>query len=186
MLTSTSKADDLLTQSIPFAYMDVSVASNDGSAHEVQVYSDISGEWASGDLALTATWSTNTEGDVLVHQVQLESPDTSAEVNDHTQCTFFRASRSGFVLIYPVHRWIRLLCCAFRSMFTQSLSHSTIHLTRYQDTNTYPSGADIAVRAQFINNCALTNDQDTNFRAIQDNWPVLASHTILVAPAMAL
>ncbi|KAJ7590784.1 hypothetical protein C8J56DRAFT_933888 [Mycena floridula] len=39
---------------------------------------------------------------------------------------------------------------------------------------TYQTGADVATRAQFINNGALTNAQDTNFRAISNNWPVFA------------
>lgn len=30
------------------------------------------------------------------------------------------------------------------------------------------------LRAQFINNGKLNNTQDSNFRAIQDNWPVFA------------
>lgn len=37
---------------------------------------------------------------------------------------------------------------------------------------TYQTGADVTVRAQFINNGRLPNTQDTAFRAIQDNWPV--------------
>jgi Domain of unknown function (DUF5127) len=32
----------------------------------------------------------------------------------------------------------------------------------------------VAVRAQFINNGHLSNTQDQNFRAIQDNWPIFA------------
>lgn len=37
---------------------------------------------------------------------------------------------------------------------------------------TYQSGPDVTVRAQFINNGKLPNTQDTNFRAISNNWPV--------------
>jgi hypothetical protein len=37
---------------------------------------------------------------------------------------------------------------------------------------TYQTGADVTVRAQFINNGKLANTLDTNFRAISDNWPV--------------
>lgn len=39
-------------------------------------------------------------------------------------------------------------------------------------TATYQTGADVTVRAQFINNGRLANTQDNSFRAIQDNWPV--------------
>jgi hypothetical protein len=37
---------------------------------------------------------------------------------------------------------------------------------------TWQSGQDIVVRPQFVDNGALTNGNDTNYRAIQDNWPV--------------
>lgn len=30
------------------------------------------------------------------------------------------------------------------------------------------------MRAQFVNNGVLANTQDTNFRAVQDDWPVFA------------
>ena len=36
----------------------------------------------------------------------------------------------------------------------------------------YQSGQDIVVRAQFVSNGRLTNGNDTNYRAINDNWPV--------------
>lgn len=39
---------------------------------------------------------------------------------------------------------------------------------------TFQTGQDIVVRAQFINNGALKNTQDTNFRAVEDDWPVFA------------
>jgi Glutaminase A six helical-hairpin domain/Domain of unknown function (DUF5127)/Domain of unknown function (DUF4964) len=37
---------------------------------------------------------------------------------------------------------------------------------------TYQSGQDIVVRAQFVNDGKLTNANDTNYRAISNNWPV--------------
>lgn len=39
---------------------------------------------------------------------------------------------------------------------------------------TYQSGADSNVRGNFLNNGALPNTQDTNYRAINNNWPVFA------------
>lgn len=65
--------------------MAVSAASTDGASHTVQVYSDISAEWVSGDNALTASWSTST-GSIITHQVQLANQAAFSEVNDHTQC----------------------------------------------------------------------------------------------------
>jgi hypothetical protein len=66
--------------------MTVGVQSNDGKAHSVQVYSDISGEWVSGDTSLTATWSTDTATNGLItHKVQLQTQQTYTEHNDHIQ-----------------------------------------------------------------------------------------------------
>ena len=39
---------------------------------------------------------------------------------------------------------------------------------------TYQTGQDVVVRAQFINNGALANTKDTNFRAVENDWPVFA------------
>ncbi|KAK0453442.1 hypothetical protein EV421DRAFT_1700907 [Armillaria borealis] len=130
-------ATDLVKQSIPFAYMTVSAASTDGNEHSVQVYTDISAEWVSGDTSLTANWTTST-GSILTHQVQLTDPLVFSEVSDHTQ---------------------------YGSAFYSTIS---------TDRTTYQTGADVTVRAHFISNGVLPNTQDTNFRAVSDNWPVFA------------
>ncbi|KAI0771550.1 DUF1793-domain-containing protein [Trametes elegans] len=75
---------DFVNQSLPLSYYTISVASNDGSAHNVQLYTDISAEWVTGDNSLTANWTTTT-GDVLTHQAQLASQSQYGEVNDHIQ-----------------------------------------------------------------------------------------------------
>ncbi|KAF5390581.1 hypothetical protein D9757_002679 [Collybiopsis confluens] len=75
---------DLVKQSIPFSYMTVSAVSTNGASHSVQIYSDISAEWASGDDSLTVNWTTTT-GDILTHQVQLVNPTIFGEASDHTQ-----------------------------------------------------------------------------------------------------
>ena len=77
--------NDLTKQSLPFSYLALSVASNDGSSHSVQVYTDISAEWVSGDNSLVANWTTTTTGGILTHQVQLESQSIYGEVSDHIQ-----------------------------------------------------------------------------------------------------
>lgn len=100
------KATDLVKQSIPFAYMAVSAVSTNGAAHTVQVYSDISAEWVSGNNALLAKWSTTT-GPVLTHEVQLQSPAVFTEVNDHTQCNVSLPSLMNSSDIF--HRWISFL-----------------------------------------------------------------------------
>ncbi|KAF8914019.1 DUF1793-domain-containing protein [Gymnopilus junonius] len=129
---------DFVKQSIPFAYMAVSAVSNDGASHSVQIYSDISAEWVSGDNSLTADWNTTVSSDVITHQIQLQNQVPFTEINDHTQ---------------------------YGSAF-YSLSNGA--------NTTFETGADVAVRAQFINNGKLANSQDTHFRAISNNWPVFA------------
>lgn len=75
---------NLTKQSFPFSYLALTAAANDGSNHSVSVYSDISGEWLSGNTSLTMNWTTTT-GDTLVHQAQLQDPSPFAEIDDRTQ-----------------------------------------------------------------------------------------------------
>lgn len=73
-------------QSLPFSYLALSAVANDGGSHTVEVYTDISAEWASGDPTQTVSWSTNGIGSSIVtHQVQLENQQTYTEFNDHIQ-----------------------------------------------------------------------------------------------------
>ena len=78
------QTSDLVNQSIPFSYYSVSAASNDGNSHSVQIYTDISAEWITGDNSLTANWTTTT-GAVLTHQIQLASQTQFGEISDHIQ-----------------------------------------------------------------------------------------------------
>ncbi|PPQ99075.1 hypothetical protein CVT24_003635 [Panaeolus cyanescens] len=147
---------DLVKQSIPFAYMAVSAASTDGAAHSVQVYSDISAEWVSGDNSLIANWSTSTANGIITHQVQLANQVPFSEINDHTQCEIaLQRQLNLFLTLYP----------SDGSAF-YSLSNAA--------GTTFQTGADVVLRAQFINNGRLQGTQDTNFRAISNNWPVFA------------
>ena len=82
----------MVNQSLPLSYYAVSAASNDGNAHSVQLYTDISAEWVTGDNSLTANWSTTT-GSVLTHQVQLASQTQFGEVGDHIQRKLQKVTR---------------------------------------------------------------------------------------------
>ena len=84
---SNSQPDDLVKQSLPFSYMAVSAASNDGVEHSVQVYTDISGEWITGDTALVANWSTSTATDeTIIHAIQLRDQLEFQEASDRIKC----------------------------------------------------------------------------------------------------
>ncbi|THH32901.1 hypothetical protein EUX98_g1248 [Antrodiella citrinella] len=76
---------DLAKQSFPFSYLTLSAAPNDNKTHSVQLYTDISAEWVSGDTSLIANWSSTTAGSILTHQVQLVTQTPFGEVNDRIQ-----------------------------------------------------------------------------------------------------
>lgn len=62
---------DLVNQSIPFSYLAVEVASNDGEPHHVQLYTDIDGEWLAQSNQLIR-WNATT-GDIVTYQYQLQN-----------------------------------------------------------------------------------------------------------------
>ncbi|TKA81082.1 hypothetical protein B0A55_02543 [Friedmanniomyces simplex] len=95
--------NDLLRQSMPITYLSVEVQSADGKEHNVQLYTDVSAEWTSGDRSQIAQWDYGTEN-------------------------------------------------------AEGLTHQ--------------SGADVDVRGQFTSNGVLNNTADTNYRAIDNNYPV--------------
>ncbi|KAF8883857.1 hypothetical protein BD779DRAFT_1443590 [Infundibulicybe gibba] len=76
---------DLVRQSFPFTYMYLTAKAMDGASHSVQVYSDISAEWVSGDDNSQVTWSTTPGDDLVFHQVQRESPESMQEINDQAE-----------------------------------------------------------------------------------------------------
>jgi hypothetical protein len=55
--------------------------------------------------------------------------------------------------------------------FTEGSAYYSTYNTQ---SATYQTGQDTVIRAQFINNGKLANTQDTNFRAVSNNWPVVA------------
>ncbi|KAJ3967181.1 hypothetical protein EV361DRAFT_931862 [Lentinula raphanica] len=46
------------------------------------------------------------------------------------------------------------------------------HVTNVGSGLTYQTGSDLDVRSQFLNNANLTDTQDTQFRSINNSWPV--------------
>ncbi|KAI9433017.1 hypothetical protein H4582DRAFT_2188442 [Lactarius indigo] len=71
---------DWVKQSIPFSYLALSAKSLDGAAHNVQVYSDISGEWNSGDRSQVILWSATSTSDVVYHTIRLQNPVVFNEI----------------------------------------------------------------------------------------------------------
>ncbi|KAH9021641.1 hypothetical protein EDB84DRAFT_1580790 [Lactarius hengduanensis] len=71
---------DWVKQSIPFSYLALTAKSLDGAAHRVQVYSDISGEWNSGDRSQVILWSATSTSDVVYHTIRLQNPVVFNEI----------------------------------------------------------------------------------------------------------
>ncbi|KAG9200530.1 hypothetical protein G6514_006872 [Epicoccum nigrum] len=127
---------DLKRQSLIFSYMNIEVSSLDGEEHEVQIYTDVSAEWVSGDVAVTARWDFGSTDDLLYHRVSRQDQQTFSEFND-------RAEWGNFY-----------------------------YATDASNGVTYQSGTDDDVRGAFVSNGQLKNTNDTNYRAINNAWPV--------------
>jgi Glutaminase A six helical-hairpin domain/Domain of unknown function (DUF5127)/Domain of unknown function (DUF4964) len=129
---------DLRRQSIPMSYILLTVQSLDGRAHDVQLYMDISGEWASGDVGQVINWAPYSDASLRAWTVQLASQQPLTE--------------QGQLAAWGTVVWA--------TPGTPGLS--------------YQSGQDIVVRGQFVAHGSLPDSDDTNYRAISDNWPVFA------------
>ncbi|KAI0842595.1 glutaminase A [Hypoxylon sp. FL0890] len=127
---------DLRRQSLVFSYLEVGVHSLDGANHDVQLYADVSAEWASGDLNAIVQWDYNSADGVAYHQFERQSQQPLSETNQ-------------------LPNW-----------------GTWFWSTKDVDNLSWQSGEDTVVRGAFINNGVLPNTKDTNFRAVQDNWPV--------------
>ncbi|OTA98748.1 hypothetical protein M426DRAFT_69183 [Hypoxylon sp. CI-4A] len=128
--------NDLKRQSLVFSYLEVAVSSLDGDSHDVQLYADVSAEWASGDLSAVIQWDYDTADGVAYHQFSRQDQEPISETNQQPNWgTWF---------------WS----------------------TKDVDNLSWQSGADSDVRGAFINNGVLPNTKDSNYRAVQDNWPV--------------
>lgn len=63
-------------------YLSVTATAIDKQDHHVQLYSDITAEWISGDRTKVATWETITTATEVYHQASLQSPEPMTEIND--------------------------------------------------------------------------------------------------------
>ncbi|KAH8690740.1 glutaminase GtaA [Talaromyces proteolyticus] len=105
------------------------------------------------------------------HDVQLYA-DISAEwvSGDRSSIAQWDFGTTGNVAYHTVYRQTQLL-------FSQTQGHQADWGDWYWSALsgnglTYQSGQDIVVRGQFQNNGVLLNSSDTNYRAINDDWPV--------------
>ncbi|PHH85964.1 hypothetical protein CDD83_10932 [Cordyceps sp. RAO-2017] len=74
--------DDLRRQSVTSSYLEVQVRSLDGGQHDVQVYCDVSGEWASGDNNAVIRWESNSREGVRYHKFYRQDQQVFKDVNE--------------------------------------------------------------------------------------------------------
>ncbi|KAK0481514.1 hypothetical protein IW261DRAFT_1334456 [Armillaria novae-zelandiae] len=79
---SPIEPSDLVLQSLPFSYVYIDVESSDGQEHSIQLYSDISAEWISGDSSSLAVWSTATTDSSAIHKAARQSPPSMQEIDN--------------------------------------------------------------------------------------------------------
>lgn len=73
---------DVRRQSIPMSYVTVTARSIDDQTHEVQLYLDISGGWASADAKQQITWVPVGSKDMQAWTIALKAPQLLTEQND--------------------------------------------------------------------------------------------------------
>ncbi|KAI0386749.1 glutaminase A [Hypomontagnella monticulosa] len=72
---------DLKRQSLVFSYLEVGVHSLDGASHDVQLYADVSAEWASGDPSAIVQWDYKSADGVAYHQFARQNQQAMTESN---------------------------------------------------------------------------------------------------------
>ena len=98
-LTRTQPTD-LVNQSIPFSYLSVEVASNDGRPHQVQLYTDISGGWV-GQSDQLIQWETIV-GNTVNHRVFPQNGTQFTEVNGRLLGGYVFYSTKQVALLHEV------------------------------------------------------------------------------------
>ncbi|KAJ6520970.1 hypothetical protein DFH09DRAFT_1251159 [Mycena vulgaris] len=107
--------------------------------------------------------------DGAAHAVQVYS-DVSAEwVSGVSSWDVEWATTTTDILSHEIH----LASPATFEEINDQAQYGSLHYSILNDKKaTYQTGADIIVRAQFVNNGVLANTKDPNFRAVSDSWPV--------------
>ena len=209
---SSVTPNDLLRSSLPQTYMNVDVKSTDGKTHTVQLYTDISAEWVSGDRGVTAQWeygnvNSNTQPKVfaaaasavstsqaptvygtqtafavpavvqqtfvpILGQGQGFKPDPAKNTADPTFSPVRVEAVSAATGGMAYHRVYRQQQLEFAQRGEQAEWGYWYFATANTTKLTYQSGADDTVRGNFMKGGNLPNTKDTNYRAINNAYPV--------------
>lgn len=96
--------------------MALTAKANDGKSHSVQVYSDISAEWASGDDTQTVNWNMDGFGTpVITHYVQLSTQQQYTEFNDHIQRQCFSVLATAQSKLHELTKFLYIEGAAYYS-----------------------------------------------------------------------
>ncbi|KAI9456365.1 hypothetical protein BJY52DRAFT_1171492, partial [Lactarius psammicola] len=93
---------DWVKQSIPFSYLSLAAKSLDGAVHAVQVHSQLSSEWMSGDPNQSVVWTTTNNSDVVYHSIRLQRPAVFSVTTKPQWGTLYYAMKSGDKTSYKV------------------------------------------------------------------------------------
>ncbi|KAK4133796.1 DUF1793-domain-containing protein [Trichocladium antarcticum] len=95
--------DDMARQSLQFSYISAKARSSDGAPHKVQIYMDVSSEWASGDLSRIIQWDSGSSADIVYHKFHRAEQEQFAERNEVASWgDWYLATRSGSGLSWQV------------------------------------------------------------------------------------
>lgn len=111
-----SQTTSLVNLSMPFSYLAVTATPTDGQSHSVQIYSDISSEWVSGNNTQKVNWNTTIGDDVIIHQAQLQEQILYEESGDRIQCeSSYQSSNDHCLIVEQMGRCtLRPLTYVFR------------------------------------------------------------------------
>lgn len=185
---------DLKRQSIPASYLNVEVFSIDGSEHKVQLYSDVSAEWASGDRSAVTEWDFGTISSPSSKRAVLETDYTTMQTVTVPASSTPSSNLSSTALASPpsstspsatatgttapsgisYHRFYRQDQQVFAENSDQASWGNWIYACDHDGLSYSNGGVDSDVRGAFISNGVLDNDLNTDFRAISNQYPVFA------------
>jgi hypothetical protein len=151
--------DDMKRQSLTFSYMQIAVSSMDGQSHDVQLYSDISGGTS-----------------LKLFCCNLADYISEWASGDHDATIQWEYHTSGNVAYHQVYRQTQIVFDENNKPDGNGMANwgNVYWATDRTSGLSVASGPDTTVRGTFINNGRLDGSQDTNYRAIQQDWPVFA------------